>query len=224
MADKTTITVKDVKTVTKQNINGGQYTQTTIIGDDGKSYNGLNIELPEIGSTLEITYQDVRGFNSIISLKEVTTMATKKQTTTATTSETTAPASVTFKGTLYYAYIKEPEKKIGNKKYASGKYLAEIAISDNTAQQLEGFGIDVKNVGDEKGNFVRARSSTQPVVQDENGNRLDNIPLIGNGTTAKVTCGIYKNGASQGGENCLGLNTIKILELVEFNNTLELDE
>lgn len=219
MAYETIITVKDVR-IDARDDGVNTYQLVHLVSTQGDNYTGLASKfssLPETGQTLKIFCQPVkqngREQKTIIKAQEVDNiMATSK--TTRTTKGTQGQSKFfTIKGTIFYAHVKEPNTKGA---YPSNMYELNLSVSSQTKTALENLGVEVKNKGNELGDFVRIKSSFQPIVIDTEGNQLDTIPLIGNGSTGIITVSLYKNKATKGGSQCLGLSKIQLTNLIEF--------
>ena len=227
-----------------------EYTEITIIDTQREAYKGIlekGLTIPEKGSKVTITYQEVRGRNSIIKIdptinpikintwdevvkpidsciNTITKQLIEAEQMTKKTQDTVNGNREFFKmhGTLYYAHIKEKDTRpIVTKKGtypAPNCYHVDVSVSEEDQTRLEKLGVEVKNKGDDKGDFVRMKSNYQPEVVDVDGTKLtpENIPLMGNGTTAIITVKLYPNKAPNGGENCLGLNKVELEHLVPY--------
>lgn len=199
------------------------------IGDsENNEYSGLvkeNTYIPSLGENIELTYQDLDTFNSIINIKpiiederEMTT--TKKETQTAALE--TEANSVEVTGTAFYAHIKYADTK---GEYSKGEFKLDLGISKDAKPKLEALGLEVKNKGDIKGDFITVKSKFRPVVTlttAEGTRDLEEgeIPLIGNGSKVSVRGKLYNNKSKtmNGGRRLLGLNTLKIEELVVYED------
>lgn len=210
MAEVKTVYVKQVVLETRVSmVNQKEYQNMYIEDTNGNDYSGLvknGLTIPEPNDKIEITYQQLNGCNSIINIKEVNNM-TKK------TTGKTAEKYFKVKGISYYAHIKEPDTK---GKYPTNKYKLDLGVSETTKKVLEGLGVEVKNKGDEKGDYVTLKSGFKPTVLDEEGNEVNDVPLIGNGSQVIVTTSLYDNKAPQGGEKCLGINSVQLVSLVSY--------
>jgi len=134
---------------------------------------------------------------------------------------TQTPKFFTITGTIFYAHVKERDTK---GLYPTNAYKLDLSIDDAHKAKLEAIGVQVKNKGDEKGNFVTLKSKNyQPKVVTPDGVLLteSEIPLIGNGSTATITVSLYDNSAAnikagKGGAKLLGLNKIELTSLVAY--------
>lgn len=72
----------------------------------------------------------------------------------------------------------------------SGKYQVDIAqLSDKAVEALEMMGLSVSNKGDERGNYITAKSN-YPIEPQFKGDRVD-ASVLGNGTVATVAIAPY---------------------------------
>jgi len=137
-----------------------------------------------------------------------------------------------FTGTLYYTMLKDKQIK---GEYPANAYIAQISVDKKTKEKLEFLGVQVLNKGNELGDFVRAKSKQfQPrVVSPEGAPYLSNVndadadsiinevPIIGNGSTAEVIVSLYDNRESNvkqgnGGRKCLGLREVRLTNLIPY--------
>jgi len=124
-------------------------------------------------------------------------------------------------GVIYWAHIKKPNEM-------SNKYQVTVKISDKDAEMISSLDVPVSGelkVGkDDKGgdlvlegNFITAKNSFRPEIIDSKKRDLPEDMEIGNGTKARIVLSTYdwtfkaKSGVS------LNLDTIQVLELVEFS-------
>ena len=86
---------------------------------------------------------------------------------------------VAVNATLYWANLTKINPK-------SGKFQVDVAnLSPAAVEMLKGHGVNVRNKGDEKGDFITCKSEyTINAVADSSGDPI--MGLVGNGTTAKV--------------------------------------
>lgn len=144
-------------------------------------------------------------------------MKVEKQDTKVSTSS--SKKNFTVRGTIYYAHVKEKDTK---GLYPSNAYKLDLSIDDEHVKALTALGVQIKNKGDEKGNFVTLKSKEyQPRVKGVNGEDITGQTLIGNGSTATITTMLYDNTeanvrAGKGGKKLLGLGTIQLENLVEY--------
>lgn len=110
----------------------------------------------------------------------------------------------------------------------SGKYQMDLCVDDATVERLTTLGIEVKNKGDDRGNFVTLKRSAEtkdgkpmsgPRVIDSEKNEIPDDILVGNGSTVKVITNKFdwkfkgKTGVG------LGLDTVQVLDLIPYENT-----
>jgi len=237
MAHIANITIEDIAVETKQSPTGS-YGIVTIKGSDKETYTGLASKfpfLPDKGSSGQLIYSRVningKEQRTILSFKEEYKEMAKTTNTKGTSSTTTGQSSssststgngntLKIKGTLFYAHVKNPETNRFNPD-APARYTLSLGVSDSLKEILEEKGVEVKdatgqNKGDIKGNYVVIRSTFQPLVTDSEGNKLTEIPLIGNGSTGIITVTLYKNKAMRGGKFCLGMSAIQLENLIEY--------
>ncbi len=121
-------------------------------------------------------------------------------------------------GKIFYLQARTPNE-------LSGKYQADLAIDTDTAVKLRQLGIDIKNKGDDRGDFVTLKASATlkdgterkgPKILDIDKNEIPEDILIGNGSDVKVITHAFswkfkgKTGTS------LGLDTVQVLNLVQY--------
>ncbi len=227
MAKSLSIIVKEVEINSRiSKYTEKEYKELIIVDTKGIIYRGSldkGLTIPNKGDTVNIIYQDINNlgrektYNSLISLSidsqlpwGIKDMTKKVEITTATTSE---KQYFKIKGTLYYAHVKEKDTK---GQFPTNKYKVELSISDTTKDALEQLGVLVKNKDDIKGNYVTLKTDYQPEVFGVDGEKLVDIPLIGNGSQATLTVSTYKNKAPQGGKVCLGFSKIELETFVPF--------
>lgn len=143
-----------------------------------------------------------------------------KSTSKRVVQSTTDSKFFRIKGKIFYAHLKEPETK---GLYPSNAYKLDLSIDDAHVEALTSKGVQIKNKGDEKGNFVTLKSKNfQPKVLGEQGEVLDPVPLVGNGSEATITVSLYDNTeanvrAGKGGSKLLGLSTVHLTKLVDYH-------
>ena len=72
----------------------------------------------------------------------------------------------------------------------SGKYQVDIAqLSDKAVEALEMMGLAIHNKGDDRGNFITAKSN-YPIEPQFKGDKVD-ASVLGNGTKATVAIAPY---------------------------------
>jgi hypothetical protein len=226
MALKSNIVIKDLNIERKQK-DGRDFDILYLTDNNGIKYNSIlngKTTIPDIGEEVEIIYQQVQNYNSIIGInmtKTNTKFTTEEETSSLPGETTTSSNFRRIKGTLYYPHVREPSTK---GPYASGKYEVTISVNDTVKEHLEALGVKVKQ-DETKGNYVTAKSKKQPIITDAQGTVFTEIPLIGNGSTGIIHVGLYDNResnvkAGKGGKKCLGLFKIELLNLVAFEPEL----
>lgn len=143
------------------------------------------------------------------------------------------PRFFKVKGKAFWSHIKERDTK---GEYPSNAFKLDLSIDVEHKKSLQKLGVQIKNKGNELGDFVTLKSKNfQPQVilpdgtpclrdtVDEEGNivAVGNIPLIGNGSEVTITASLYNNTpanikAGKGGEKCLGMSTIQLHTLVPY--------
>jgi hypothetical protein len=130
--------------------------------------------------------------------------------------------------TLFWANLRQPNEM-------SGKYQVDLCqLNERQKEALEDAGIAVRNKGDDRGDFVTAKSKNFAIVPyNEDGQEIPEGVLIGNGTKANVVVETYewkhaptkRSGVSLGikigGLKVTGLNEYKPTSDVEFNDLEE---
>lgn len=221
MALSTEIVVKDIRIESKTRSDGTLYDMYSLTSEKGVVYRGFlgkNLKIPDIEDKINLVYQDINGYNSIIQLRGDSMPKLETKNNTETNDST--PNQVEFKGTLFYAKLRDPDTK---GEFPTNKYILDASISDNTIKVLESLGVEVKKDA-LKGNFVRVRSKNQPKVFNNEGTQFNDVPLIGNGSTATIKAGLYKNKAKKGGDMCLGLREVHLINHIEYSNTIQIEE
>lgn len=228
MAKEGIIKVREVEVIPRPSQYGnGVFNLLQIIDDLGEVYTGRlsdKLYIPEKGESIKVDYQVVSGSRNryILTMKSNEDKSMVKVTTGITLSATPQNSSGSseveskpfkIKGTLFYPCLKEPQTK---GKFPSNKYTVDVSVSNALKSTLEGLGVFVNNKGDEKGNYIRLKSKFKPTIIGEDGTKLENPPLIGNGTRAMLTVSLYPNKATQGGKNCLGFSTVELIDLIEY--------
>lgn len=93
-------------------------------------------------------------------------------------------APVKIKATVMWACLDVPNDM-------SGKYEVDLCkLSDAAVQALNDMGLEVKNNGDDKENFIKCRSTRPIHAFDDQGLRIDGLS-VGNGSEAVAVVGSY---------------------------------
>lgn len=89
--------------------------------------------------------------------------------------------------TLYWANLRQRNEM-------SGKYQVDLCnLNEKQKEALEDAGISVRNKGDDRGDFVTAKSSNFEIVPvDSEGLEVSANVLVGNGTKASVITETYE--------------------------------
>lgn len=216
---------------------GKELERISITDEEGNVYSGLSFQGdPEKGTQINIKFVTGKFGRKIVDMKttagkslevnntnntitniktEVKIMAQKDSKEKKESTNTT----FTIKGTVWYAHVKEPQTK---GRYPSNAFQLDLSIDDAHVKALTELGVQVKNKGDEKGNFVTLKSKkVQPKVTNVDGEDVTGQILIGNGSTATIRTTTYDNSevnikAGKGGRKMLGLGPIQLDTLVEF--------
>lgn len=102
----------------------------------------------------------------------------------------------------------------------SNKYQVDLAdLTDAQVEKLEDLGINVRNKGNEEGNFITAKSAHYEIKPyDTSGNELKGV-VVGNGTKATVLFDTYswKTPAGKKGVS-VSIKKLIITDLVEYNS------
>ncbi len=232
MADQRQIKVLSTSIDTVPRKDGtGTFSKLMIIGENNEQYSKIINEgefIPNVGDTLDLLIQEVKfngkKINNILSMKnktgEGTIMSKTTNNTNTTTTNTDEDKFFAIKGTLFYSHFREPNTK---GEYPSNKYQVDLAINEKTTEELEARGIQIKNKGDDKGNFVTLKANKQPRVFSPEGKQYEDIPLVGNGSTGIIHVHIYPNReanvkAGKGGKNCLGFYKVELETLIPYES------
>jgi hypothetical protein len=125
-------------------------------------------------------------------------------------------------GKAYWAHVQAP-----NTTYEP-EWSIDIAVDDNNRSAIEADGLDIKNKGDERGDFVHIRQRVKrrdgttndaPAVVDAQKNATEK--LIGNGSTVNVLYSPFEwemNGKS--GTSAI-LKKVQVVDLVSYGEDLE---
>lgn len=118
--------------------------------------------------------------------------------------------------TLYWPFLYE-------KNGLSGKYQVDICdLSDAQVEALEDMGVSVRNKGDERGNFLTAKSSSFEIKPyDKNGTELKGV-TIGNGSKATILFDTFgwKNPAGKKGVS-MSIKKLLVTDIVEYSKDAE---
>lgn len=89
--------------------------------------------------------------------------------------------------TLYWANLRQRNEM-------SGKYQVDLCnLSEKQKEALEDAGISVRNKGDDRGDFVTAKSKNFEIVPiNKEGLEIPEDVLVGNGTKANVITETYE--------------------------------
>lgn len=89
--------------------------------------------------------------------------------------------------TLYWANLRQRNDM-------SGKYQVDLCnLNEKQKEALEDAGISVRNKGDDRGDFVTAKSKNFEIIAfDKDGLEISENVLIGNGTKANVITETYE--------------------------------
>lgn len=113
--------------------------------------------------------------------------------------------------TLFWPYLYE-------RNGLSGAYQVDIAnLSDAQVEKLEDMGINVRNKGDDRENFLTAKSKNFEIKPyDTSGNELKGI-TIGNGSKATIVFDGYKwkNPAGKSGVS-MSIKKLIVNDVVEY--------
>lgn len=115
---------------------------------------------------------------------------------------------VKIKASVYWAFL----DKVND---LSGQYQVDLCqLSDAAAKSLDDLGIEVKNKGDDRGNFITCKSKYEIYAYDSDKDRIKE--KVGNGSRCIALIGAYawkfknKKGVSP------SLKSLVITELVEY--------
>jgi hypothetical protein len=89
--------------------------------------------------------------------------------------------------TLYWANLRQRNDM-------SGKYQVDLCnLNEKQKEALEDAGISVRNKGDDRGDFVTAKSKNFEIIAfDKDGLEISENVLVGNGTKANVITETYE--------------------------------
>jgi hypothetical protein len=121
--------------------------------------------------------------------------------------------------TLYWPFLYERNN-------LSQKYQVDLSnLSDAQVEKLEDLGLNVRNKGDERENFLTAKSSNYEIKPyDKNGNELKGV-AIGNGSKATILFSTYgwKSPTGQKGTS-LSIKKLVVTDIVEYAADSEASE
>lgn len=113
--------------------------------------------------------------------------------------------------TLYWPFLYERNN-------LSNKFQVDISgLSDAQVEKLEDLGLTVRNKGDERDNFLTAKSSKFEIKPyDKNGTELKGV-TVGNGSKATILFDTFswKNPAGKSGVS-MSIKRLVITDLVEY--------
>lgn len=113
--------------------------------------------------------------------------------------------------TLYWPFLYE-------RNGLSGAYQVDISnLSDAQVEKLEDMGINVRNKGDDRNNFLTAKSKNFEIKPyDTSGNELKGV-TIGNGSKATIVFDGYswKNPAGKKGVS-MSIKKLIVTDMVEY--------
>jgi len=123
-----------------------------------------------------------------------------------------------LKGEVYYPMLKTTNDQ--------GKYLFELSNLDaETVKFLKAEGVNLKNKGNELGNYTTIKGNYKPKITDSKGNELPDDMGIGYGTEVKIAYKTYKTEYNNVPYINVSLNTIMVLKLVPYDTgTLSVEE
>ena len=105
----------------------------------------------------------------------------------------------------------------------SGKYQVNIGkLSDRAVEALEANGIDVKNKGDDQGNFITVKSANPIKIQDSDG--LPLVANVGNGSTGRAVIGFYDWTYKSKSGRSPSLNRMIVDDLIEYGDAAAIDD
>lgn len=123
---------------------------------------------------------------------------------------TVALDKLIINGTAFWAHIQKPNE-------LSGKFQIDVGNLDAaTVKSLQAIGARVHNKGDDRNDYVTAKSSFIPNIVDAKRNPLPAGTLIGNGSKVNVLLAPYAYDFKGKKGVGLGLNGIQVLQLVSF--------
>lgn len=121
--------------------------------------------------------------------------------------------------TLYWPFLYERNN-------LSNKFQVDISgLSDAQVEKLEDLGLTVRNKGDERDNFLTAKSSKFEIKPyDKNGTELKGV-TIGNGSKATILFDTFswKNPAGKSGVS-MSIKKLIVTDLVEYAKESDAEE
>ena len=108
----------------------------------------------------------------------------------------------------------------------SNKYQMDIgSLSAGMIEKLKLHNVKIKNKGDDRGDFVTARSQFEVVLWDKNNQAMDLKTNIGNGSDVKVRVTFNKNHPMvEEKGTAMYLQKVKVLNLVEYVDDFDDDD
>lgn len=99
----------------------------------------------------------------------------------------------------------------------SGKFQIDLSnLSEAASEALKAAGVNVKNKGDEKGNFVTCKSNNVIRYYDKGGDEMTGV-LVGNGSKVKAILSTYDWTSPTGKKGrSASIRKLVVSELVEF--------
>jgi hypothetical protein len=126
-------------------------------------------------------------------------------------------------GTAYWASITMPNTTFD----ADGVYTIDICnLDEENIQIASQDGLEIKNKGDERGDFITAKTKVRrkdggtnspPKVVDSKLNPMAPDVLVGNGSKVNVSYRPFEWSFGNRSGMSAGLNSIQVLDLVEYN-------
>ena len=121
-------------------------------------------------------------------------------------------------GTIHWAFLNKTND-------LSGKYQADIGnLSDAAIKALEQVGVQIKNKGDDRGNFITGKSNRPIATIDAQGNYWNADSQIGNNSKVKAVLGFYDHKFVKQYGTGVGLNKVVVLDHVPYGNAATEDE
>jgi hypothetical protein len=127
-------------------------------------------------------------------------------------------------GTAYWASITIPNTTFDQ----DGVYTIDVCnLDEENANIASQDGLEVKNKGDERGDFITAKMkvkrkdgglNTPPKVVDSKLNPIVDV-LVGNGSQVNVSYRPFEWSFGNKSGVSAGLNSIQVLDLIEYNPT-----
>lgn len=121
--------------------------------------------------------------------------------------------------TLYWPFLYERNNM-------SGKYQVDIAnLSDAQVEKLEDLGLSVRNKGDDRDNFLTAKSKNYEIrAYDKNGDEIKGVN-VGNGSKATILFDTYSWKSPTGMQGTsLSIKKLVVTDLVSYGDVDEVGE